>query len=213
MPRAVLFDLDNTLYVNDEEQEAEGLRAIGSLNHQDQEALQHLLLQAAHTHKSRMLAEYDASCGSLGPEAQETGRKIITDWMLPMDLEPDASLLLDQLEAKSIRFGLITNAPPIQWLKIICLGLHQRAAVILVSGELGIEKPNPAIFSLAADRLGAKASELMMVGDCMQSDVQGGCAAGMQAAWICRNGIPAPLPDLPQQATVIERLTELLPLF
>ena len=42
----------------------------------------------------------------------------------------------------------------------------------LCSFELGIEKPNPAIFKLALDRAGCAASEVVIIGDRLDNDIR-----------------------------------------
>jgi putative hydrolase of the HAD superfamily len=58
------------------------------------------------------------------------------------------------------------------------------------SGKLGIEKPDPAIFHLAAAALGVPAAEVVHVGDSFGADVRGALAAGMRAVWFRGRGAP-----------------------
>ena len=52
-------------------------------------------------------------------------------------------------------------------------------AAIVDSGDVGIEKPDPAIFGPAIDALGVRAENCVYVGDAVRNDVQGSRAAGM----------------------------------
>ena len=52
--------------------------------------------------------------------------------------------------------------------------------VIIASGEEGIAKPDPSIFRLAAERLGVRAEECIMIDD-MEQNCAGARSAGMQA--------------------------------
>lgn len=52
-----------------------------------------------------------------------------------------------------------------QNLKIDALGLRHRLKVIIISEAVGMAKPDPAIFHLAAEGLGVSLSELWYVGD------------------------------------------------
>jgi len=45
-------------------------------------------------------------------------------------------------------------------------------------------KPAPAFFHAAAERLGVQSSEILMVGDDIESDIAGAQAAGMRAALV-----------------------------
>lgn len=56
------------------------------------------------------------------------------------------------------------------------------------SGKLGIEKPDPAIFLWAAERLAAPPAQVVHVGDSWAADVEGALRAGMRAIWFQPNG-------------------------
>lgn len=51
---------------------------------------------------------------------------------------------------------------------------------VVLSGEEGITKPNPDIFTLAAERLGVETSECIMIDD-IQDNCNGADAAGMRS--------------------------------
>ena len=214
-PLGVLFDLDSTLYINDELLEEQGLAAFQAIGGgQELSLLMRVLNDAAVAEPRQMRALLDAiPRESLSNPVREIGHNIIANWIAPMQLVADAVPLLNQLEDLGIPFGIITNAPDVQWLKIKRLGLHTRARCIYVSDQFGAHKPDPTIFLAAASSLNLDPQNILMVGDSLASDVFGGCGVGMQAAWVCREGIPNPLPELPSGAAPIALLTELLPLF
>ena len=54
-----------------------------------------------------------------------------------------------------------------------------RVAAIIDSHLVGVEKPDPAIFHLALDALGADASRAVHVGDSVRADVNGASGAGL----------------------------------
>jgi putative hydrolase of the HAD superfamily len=58
---------------------------------------------------------------------------------------------------------------------------------VVVSGDLGIAKPDPSIFEHALEQLGVDAADAVMVGDSMSKDVEGALAAGMRAVWVNRS--------------------------
>jgi putative hydrolase of the HAD superfamily len=95
------------------------------------------------------------------------------------------------------RLGLITNGPAeVQRAKIELLGLDALVDFALVSGELGIEKPDPEIFRAALRMADATPDEAVFVGDSPDHDVAGARAAGIRAIWMNRSGRawPAALP-------------------
>jgi len=65
---------------------------------------------------------------------------------------------------------------------------------VVISGETGIGKPDPASYGRALELLGVAPEHAVMVGDSWERDVQGALAAGLRAVWIS-DGRPAPDTD------------------
>ncbi|XP_020715401.1 uncharacterized protein LOC101451032 isoform X2 [Ceratitis capitata] len=82
--------------------------------------------------------------------------------------------------------ALITNGPSnAQWEKINKLHVSQYFDCMLVSSDLPWEKPNPQIFYAACNFLGIAPTQCVMFGDKLESDIKGGCLAGLGATfWI-----------------------------
>jgi 2-haloacid dehalogenase len=60
---------------------------------------------------------------------------------------------------------------------------------VVVSEEVGVAKPDARIFEHALRQLGHDdRSTVLMVGDSLASDIQGGCNAGMQTCWLNPSG-------------------------
>ena len=53
----------------------------------------------------------------------------------------------------------------------------------MISEEVGVMKPNPALFAHAAEQAGISPDEILYIGDSLHSDVEGGRNAGWQVAW------------------------------
>ena len=101
--------------------------------------------------------------------------------------------------------GIITNGPAeVQRAKLDLLGIEGLVDFALVSGEFGVGKPDPAIFGEALRLAGASPSESLMVGDTLEFDIAGARAAGVRSVWLShaghRAGSARPAPD----ATVTE---------
>ncbi len=87
--------------------------------------------------------------------------------------------------AERFSVGLITNGlPDIQYEKLKMIGLRGVFSVIVLSEEVGIRKPDPRIFAIAADLMGFAPVECLYVGDSYSHDVVGAKAAGMKACWL-----------------------------
>jgi putative hydrolase of the HAD superfamily len=59
------------------------------------------------------------------------------------------------------------------------LGIADRLAPVVISGDVGYVKPHPKLFQIALDGLGVPAGRVLFVGDSWASDMVGGHAAGM----------------------------------
>jgi putative hydrolase of the HAD superfamily len=107
---------------------------------------------------------------------------------------PGALELVAQLAA-AVPVALVTNGPPdIQWLKINQAGIGSYLSAVVISGEIGIGKPDPAVFGHALELLDVAPEHAVMVGDSWERDVTGALAVGMRAVWIS-NGRPTPRSD------------------
>lgn len=93
--------------------------------------------------------------------------------------------------AGSYPLVLLTNgAPAIQREKIESSGIGRYFLDILVSGEIGIGKPDVRVFQLALERLNSEPGVTWMVGDSLARDITGGQATGLHTAWMNRNNRP-----------------------
>ncbi len=131
-----------------------------------------------------------------------------------LDLFADAADVLRTVRAQrpDRRLGIITNGPAdVQREKIERLALAPLLDVVLISGEVGIEKPDPRIFALALDKVGGLPSEAVYVGDAPGFDIAGAVAAGIRAVWLNRAGTPFP-PDHPPPDAELRELSGLVEL-
>jgi HAD superfamily hydrolase (TIGR01549 family) len=112
---------------------------------------------------------------------------------------PGACEVLKELDTV-YPLGLITNGPTDpQWRKINKFDLPSIFEVILVSGQLGIAKPDPRIFDVALEGLRVAPENAVMVGNSLQHDHQGAMNAGIRFVWANHTGkvLPDgwPVPD------------------
>ncbi len=66
--------------------------------------------------------------------------------------------------------------------------LRERSEAIVLCEEVGILKPDPAVFEHATQEAGVEAESVLYVGDSYRSDVEGAQPAGWRVAWYARNG-------------------------
>jgi putative hydrolase of the HAD superfamily len=106
-----------------------------------------------------------------------------------------AAILLPLVRARA-RVGVVSNnLLAEQREKVVVCGLDAYVDTLVVSEEAGVAKPDPAIFRLALDRLGCAADEAVMVGDSWSADIAGARAAGIRAIWFNRSGEAQPEDD------------------
>ena len=85
----------------------------------------------------------------------------------------------------NVQLGLITNGmKEVQRPRLI----HSRKLdvfdLVVISGEIGLSKPNKDFFQYAFDRMdGADKEKVLVVGDSLVADVQGAQAYGLEAVW------------------------------
>jgi HAD superfamily hydrolase (TIGR01509 family) len=120
--------------------------------------------------------------------------------------QPGVRAMLQVLRERRIPCAILTNGwSPLQQYKARRV---QFEGPLVVSADLGIQKPEPLAFEALAQALGAQAHEIAYVGDTPASDVAGALAAGMQAIWFDAQGVCYPA-ELPPPTAVIHRLEEL----
>jgi putative hydrolase of the HAD superfamily len=70
--------------------------------------------------------------------------------------------------------------------KIRRTGLDRYLADWVISEEAGVSKPNPRIFSIAAERARMRLHGAWMVGDSPEADIGGATALGLRSVWLHR---------------------------
>ncbi len=64
---------------------------------------------------------------------------------------------------------------------------------VFLSEEIGVEKPNAGFFQEVFRQIGpSDLSSVLIVGDSLTSDMQGGINAGIRTCWYNPDGLPAP---------------------
>ncbi len=104
---------------------------------------------------------------------------------VPPYLNPDTRGVLAWVKNRNMRVGLICNTglTPGSGLRKLLEneGVIHYFDLLIYSDEVGIRKPDPGIFHLAARRLGVKPCEAIYVGDNLRVDVWGAKNAGFKA--------------------------------
>jgi len=98
--------------------------------------------------------------------------------------DPEALELLPRLRSQGLILGMISNAP--KGLNGLCQRMGLALDLIVTSAEVGVEKPDPAIFHAALSKAGVKSEEAVYVGDDYNNDVQGAERVGLKAVLLDR---------------------------
>jgi putative hydrolase of the HAD superfamily len=102
---------------------------------------------------------------------------------------------LDPLVASALRIVVNVGWVPVvvsngttrqQEAKIRQTGLNRYLADWVISEEAGVSKPNPRIFSIAAERARMDLTGAWLVGDSPEADIGGANALGLPSVWVHR---------------------------
>lgn len=115
----------------------------------------------------------------------EEVKKKMDNYWLPFNGVAD---VLDTLKKDSIGLGVISNWDCTARDVLSDAGLIDYFDHLIISCEVGVNKPDAAIFTLALQTAGVKAQECMYVGDNYYDDVLGSRKVGMEAVIINRFG-------------------------
>ena len=111
--------------------------------------------------------------------------------------------------AKKYPLTVVTNGfVEVQYEKFDKSGLRDCFAHIVLSEEVGCQKPNPRIFEEALRMNGFQAEDVVMIGDSWNSDIQGAINAGIDQIWIRKS--KDPLPEGQSATYLVQSLSEVM---
>jgi FMN phosphatase YigB (HAD superfamily) len=110
-------------------------------------------------------------------------------WAPARHVHPQTLALLDGVRALGLRCAVVADTfdpPGLFRADLAEQGIAARVDAVVLSCELGVRKPHPAVYAATAAALGAEPGDVMFVGDRLREDVDGPAAAGMRtclATW------------------------------
>jgi putative hydrolase of the HAD superfamily len=123
------------------------------------------------------------------------------------DTEPALGSLASHVRLAVISNGLGRD----QRRKLAHLGLAERFDAVVISEEVDLRKPDPAIFAHTLDAVGSRRESAIYVGDNPAHDIAGAHAAGMRGVWIDRgDGLFPSTEDADARITRLDELSALL---
>jgi HAD superfamily hydrolase (TIGR01549 family) len=212
MVRAVLFDLDDTLFDHRgcSQDALEAVRlcdvSLGAMPLADLERLHSTFLEQLHGDvmlgkvpledaRRERFRRLLAAAGATPPEplVALTAAAYRDRYREVRRAVRGAVPLLAALAGR-VRVGIVSNNLFDEQLdKLTLCGLEPFVHALIVSERVGVSKPDPAIFTAALDAVGCRADETVMVGDSWIADIAGARAAGIRPVWF--NPMESALPD------------------
>lgn len=209
MLRAVLFDIDDTLFdhrhsarVSLQMLQAEfpalagvpievlELAHLEILNDVHDQVLAGTITQEAARENrfTMLLARFGAECSA---EERSRIREAYRQSYRAARRAMDGVIpLLQELHARGLKIGVISNNLVEEQLdKLETCGLTGFIDSLTISEEAGMTKPDPRIFYLALERLGCAAEEVVMIGDAWQNDIVPARKLGMRTIWFNGYGL------------------------
>ena len=151
--------------------------------------------------------------GLEGPLARQIALAEIDSFWSPTSWEPAAGVqcLLEALRGQGLRLALISNAPSRVREVLAAHRLTSYFDVLIVSAEIGCQKPEAQAFSRASAALGLSPGEMVHVGDDWHNDILGALGAGMKAVWYQRGAAPGQVQSVPVVGELLKVLEVLGP--
>ena len=197
--KAVLWDLDDTLYSRVEAARLTFRKMLRDLFYKDRSDEFYVeaadLMISKRARNAMINDEVFASLLDAFPTDKPFDKSAAVDYYFNHIAEnavpfPEPISVIKALRERGIKNAIVTNISEqrlcSQRAKINALGIAPLFDAIVYSGEIGVHKPDPRIFEYAASLLGVMPSECLFVGDDPTSDVAGALAAGMEVVWVDR---------------------------
>ncbi len=201
--RAVLFDIDDTLYSTTafaalaRRRSAEALRRLGvaypiNLLLREIEEIIAEFSSNDERHYHRLLQRLPRrTFEGLNPAVLIAGAvRAYHETKTGLSPFPDVLPTLRRLARTDLIRGIITAGLEIkQAEKLLRLGVYSllTPSAVFISDQIGISKPNPKLYQRACDELGIRPEEAVYVGDNPQTDIDPANEVGMVTV-LCRRG-------------------------
>ena len=192
LPDAILFDTDNTLYPYEPAHAAaqaavrDKVTSMLSISAEDfdaafKEARQQVKARLKHTAASHSRLLYlQRMLEILGLRSQvllvlDFEQTYWRTFLCNAVLFDEVKDLLDDLRLLGIPMAIVTDlTAQIQFRKIVYFGLDKYFDYIVTSEEAGFDKPHPAPFQIALEKMKPAGSNIWMIGDNSVNDIRGG---------------------------------------
>jgi len=107
-------------------------------------------------------------------------------WTVAIEGAPEA---VAELRRRGLELGVVSNAEGRVAQDLDSAGYEGMFTTVVDSHVVGVEKPDPRIFEIALERLGAKAETTIYLGDVPAIDVDGANSAGITPVLVDLHGL------------------------
>jgi HAD superfamily hydrolase (TIGR01509 family) len=112
---------------------------------------------------------------------------------------------LDEARGRGVKVAIVSNSEGMLDALFVDLGIRGHFDLVVDSGRVGVEKPDPRIFAVALEHFGVPAARALHLGDFYATDIVGARAAGVRCALVDPFAHYAGRhPDVPRVAGVVE---------
>lgn len=126
--------------------------------------------------------------------------------MLKGTLIDGAVDLLDYLQSRYKIHILSNGFTEMQYVKIKSARLDNYFDKVILSDEVGVNKPHPDLFSFALEKIGVGTDNTIMIGDNLFTDIGGAYHSGIDQIWF--NPKSKPIKDF-QPTYIVKELSEI----
>ena len=215
MIKAVIFDIDNTLYDYDKNHIC-GMKALadycesafgvsGEEMKRCYKEAQRIMLDrirtdtaAIHSRLLRMQIMLELWEKPLFPHALNMYHAYWDTLIRQAQPSPGVQKFMQELKNRGICIGIGTDMTAyVQYKKLSALGLDSCIDFIVTSEEAGAEKPDPHLFDICVEKTGFSANECAFIGDSLKKDVEGSAKCGLKGIWYTQGKEPETEAKLP----------------
>ena len=123
-------------------------------------------------------------------KATELNRAYTEHLAAHADVIPGAEEALQELAEVATMIAVSNGTESVERGRLKLSGFEKYFDDIFISEAVGVSKPNPKIFQMAMRKLGIEHSDkVLVVGDSLSADIQGGVNAGLDTCWVNMNGL------------------------
>jgi len=196
--KAILIDLDNTLYEYEKCNNAGFDTIFSSLSsilnkpketikeifHESRRKVKLQLKDTASSHSRFLYFQkmVESLKGHTDIELTQKIHSLFWDaYFNQMELSDGVMDFFKQLKDSGVKIVIVSNlTTEIQFKKLVKLGIDKYIDFVITSEEAGQDKPGEPIFSLALEKTGLPKEEVVLIGDEVDADIQGAKRLGMR---------------------------------